>query len=223
MAVMLFLPVLSFAREAIVPERDRLIQVDLDFFIRYRTILRNKLGSTSFDCGRVIFKPAFAPEYSVSVYSRQKRNSPGLYLVTYIRAEASLNDRMEPGIDPREAQAVNTRRIDCEIPTQTAEKVRQAWIGMLSGNQRPRPMRLEDAVRTTDATVVEFSVQRKSAETSYGQMTAAELPPGRKTGTLLQLAKLLITYCQAKPTNRSAAAANIDREATRLLEMLKHK
>jgi hypothetical protein len=220
---MIWLPLVSFGSEPVAFERDRLLKVDLGFFPRYRAILLNKLASTSFDCGRVVFKPAFAPEYSVSVYSRATSNKPTQYFVTCIKADLSLNDRMEPGIDPREAQAVKTHRSDCEIPKKTAENVRQAWLGLLSGNKRPRPMRLEDAARTTDTTVAEFSIQLSRAKVLYGEEIAAELPQGPKTKMLVDLANTLANYCKSKRSDRAAVASEIDQKATRLLEMLKQK
>ena len=205
----------------IVPfSADRLFQVELTEFPRSRAILLSKLGPTQFDCGRVIFKPAFAREYSVSVYSTR---SGDRYLATYIKAEHSLNELFEPGRDPKEAQAVKTRRSDCEIPKQTAEKVRKVWIGMLSGNQRPRPMGEEDAARATDATVAEFSIQLSHAEILYGETLDADLLLRERTRMLVDLAKALADYCKGKPSDRPAIATKIDQKATRLLEMLKHR
>ena len=89
---------------------------------------------------------------------------------------------------------------------------------MLSGDQHPRPMREEDAARTTDATIAEFSVQLPRGETLYGEM-AIELPKGRKTRALLEVANALIDYCKAKPTNHPAIAGQIDRKVKGLLQM----
>ena len=93
---------------------------------------------------------------------------------------------------------------------------------MLSGDQHPKPMREEDVGRTTDATVAEFSIQLSHGETLYGEV-ALELVEGRKTRGLLEVANALIEYCKAIPTDRPAIASQIDRKASRLLDLLKHK
>jgi hypothetical protein len=167
-------------------------------------------------------EPAFAPEYSVSVYSRSLARGEVKYFVTYAAADQSLWQTSDAGTKPQGAEHIKIRRIDCEIPKEIAEKVKQAWLGMLTGNQHPTPMRQEDAARATDATVAEFSIQVSSAETLYGEI-AAELPRGPKTKALLDLANILADYCKAKPTDRSAIASRIDQEATQLLEMLKYE
>jgi hypothetical protein len=206
----------------IVPfSTDRLFQVELTEFPTSRAILLSKLGPTQFDCGRVIFKPAFAPEYSVSVYSRSLGRGQTKYLVAYIAVDQNLWQVTDAGGKPRRAQGLKTRRIDCEIPQRTAEKVKQAWIGMLSGNQQPKPMREEDVARTTDATVVEFSIQLSPARILYGETVEVDLLLRRKTRVLVDLAKTLVNYCKAKQTDRAAIALKIDRKATRLLGMLK--
>jgi|ERR1043166_426242 hypothetical protein len=201
---------------AMPADKDGLIQVNLAEFPKYRAVLVKKLGSTRFDCGRVVFKPAFVPEYSVSVYSKTSKDQ---YFATYIKAEQNLNDLLEPGADRKKAKLVKTRIVTCEMPRHIAEELRQAWIGMLSGKQHPRPMTLQDAVRATDATVGEFSIQLPN-ETLYGEVLEAESPLGRKTTALVELANMLIGYCQAEPTHRPAIEHEIDRKATRLLEML---
>jgi hypothetical protein len=201
---------------------DRLYQVNLSEFPKYRALWIGKLGPIPFNYARMMVEPAFAPEYSVSVYSRVLRRGQIKYVVTYMVADRNLWQTTDIGRYPQRARAAKTRRIDCEIPKQTAENVKQAWIGMLSGDQHPRPMREEDAARTTDATIAEFSVQLPRGETLYGEM-AIELPEGRKTRALLEVANALIDYCKAKPTNHPAIAGQIDRKVKGLLQMLRRR
>jgi hypothetical protein len=200
--------------------RDRLFQVDLTEFPGYRLIWLNKLGPTRFDCGRMIVEPAFAPEYSVSVYSRPSASRPRRYFVTYMTADQNLWQTTDAGRHPKAAEAAKIRRVDCEIPASTAYLLRQAWIQMLSGSQRPRPMREEDAARSTDATIAEFSIRLAHGETLYGEF-AVELPPGQKTRRLVELGGTLVDYCKANSADRQTIAAKLDRNATRLFEMLK--
>ena len=220
-AVTIWLPLASFVCQTAASQSDRLLQVDLTEFPRSRGILLSKLGPTPFDCGRVIFKPAFAPEYSVSVHSTRVGDKLPKYVATYIKAEDSLNELFEPGVDPKEAQAVKVRRIDCEISKQTAEKLKQAWMGMLSGNQRARPMTEEDATRATDATIAEFSIQLSQVQILYAELLEVESPRGPKTKMLVDLANTLVDYCKARKGDRGTIASKIDGRATQLLKMLK--
>lgn len=219
-AFMLWLDLVPFASGSTASDRDRLLKVDLTELPRFRAVLTSKLGPTRFDCGRVVFEPAFSPEYSVSVYSRESVDKRQQYFATYVVAEDSLNERTEIGRHAWKGNAVKSHRLDCQIPQRTAELVRRAWIGMLSGNQSPRPMRQED-LRTTDATGAEFSIQLSQGKALYGEVLAIELPPGEKTAMLVGLANTLIDYCKAKAKERPAIAAKIDRTANQLLTQLK--
>ena len=200
---------------------DRLSEVDLAHFPKYRALWLSKLGPTPFDYGRMMAEPASAPEYSVSVYSQSLGAGQVKYLVTYIIADRSLWDSSDVGKRPEGAEAAKTRRIDCEIPKEIAEKVRQAWFGMLSGKQRPIPLSADDAAPSTgEGTIAEFSIQPSGGETLYGEVDA-DFPPGWKTRTLLDIANDLIAYCKATPTDRQPIANKIDQQATALLEQLK--
>jgi hypothetical protein len=167
-------------------------------------------------------EPAFAPEYSVSVYSRPSASRPRRYFVTYVTGDRNLWQATDAGRHARQAEAAKIRRVDCEIPGGAAYLARQAWIQMLSGSQRPKPMREEDVARTTDATIAEFSIQLPHGKTLYGEFPV-ELPPGRKTRMLVKLGDTLVDYCKAKPADRQTIAAKVERNATRLLEMLKQE
>lgn len=199
---------------------DRLYQVNLAEFPKYRALLLGKLGSTPFNCGRVMVQPAFAPEYSISVYSRSLARGEAEYLVAYVAADQSLWEESDAGKEPEQAEHIHIRQVNCEIPKQIAEKVKQAWFGMLTGNQHPTPMRQEDAARATDATIAEFSIQVPPTKTLYGEIPT-QLPSGPRTKALLEVANSLSDYCKAEPTDRPAIASKIDREATALLEQLK--
>jgi len=201
-------------------DSDRLYDVNLAEFPKYRALLLSKLGPTPFNCGRLTVEPAFAPEYSVSVYSRSLPRGEVKYFITYAAADQSLWETSDAGKEPQAAERTKIRRMDCEVQREIAEKVKQAWLGMLTGNQNPTPMRQEDAARATDATVAEFSIQVSPAETLYGEIPV-QLPAGPKTKALLDLGNSLAEYCKAEPADRSVVTNKIDHEATALLEQLK--
>ena len=201
---------------------DCLYQVDLAQFRKYRALWTAKFGPTPFNYARMMAEPAFAPEYSVSVYSQSSRPDQAKYVVTYIVGDQNLWQATDIAKQPQRAKGVKTRRTDCEISEQTAEKVKQAWIAMLSVDQHPKPMPKEVVGRATDATVAEFSIQSSHGEALYGEV-AVELAEGRKTRGLLEVANALIEYCKATPAERPVIASQIDRKANRVLELLKHK
>ena len=203
--------------------KDYLFEVDLAELPKIRSILLKKLGPTPFDYGRMMVEPAFLPEFSVSVYSRSLEGRGRKYFVTYIETDRNIWQATDIGRHPKEAEKVKIRRIDCEIDAPIAALLRQAWIQMLSGNQRPRRMTVEDATRFTDSTVGEFSIQLSHAKVLYGEVISTEFPSGPKTKMFMDLANTLLNYCKAKPKNRSAIAVKIERKAKQLLEMLKQK
>lgn len=94
---------------------DRLFQVDLEEFPRYRALWLGRLGPTSFNYARMMVQPAFAPEYSVSAYSRQDGRGQVRYVVTYVALDRSLWQTTDIGRHPKEAEVVQIRRVDCEI------------------------------------------------------------------------------------------------------------
>jgi hypothetical protein len=216
-----FFCVMPFAGTSASAQKDYLFEVDLAELPKIRAILLKKLGPTPFDCGRMMAQPAFVPEYSVSVYSRSLEGGGRKYFVTYIETDRNVWQATDIGRHPEEAAKVKIRRIDCEIAAPIAALVREAWIQMLSGNQRPRRWTVDDTTRFTDSTVGEFSIQLSHAKVLYGEMSSIDFPAGPKTKMLVDLANTLVNYCKAKPTARPAIARQIDRKATRLLGMLK--
>src|SRR5262245_30595005 len=221
-ALAISLDITALSNAAAPSGRDRLFEVDLKEFPRYRLIRLSKLGPTPFDCGRMMVEPAFAPEYSVSVYSRPSASGPRKYFVTYLTADRNLSQTTDAGGHANEAEAAKIRRVDCEISASAAHLTRQVWTQMLSGGQRPAPMQQEDAARSTDARIAEFSIQLPHDKILAGEFPV-ELPSGRKTRTLVELGDTLVDYCKAKSADRQTIAAKLERTATRLLETLKQE
>ncbi|HZS18917.1 MAG TPA: hypothetical protein VFA51_13400 [Candidatus Udaeobacter sp.] len=203
------------------PGADRLFEVNLALAPNYRSLLLSKLGPTPFDCGRFIAEPAFAAEYSVSVYSQPSADGEVKYFITYTASDKSLWETSNAGKDTKAARNINVHRLDCEIPRAIAQKTKQVWFAMLTDNQRRRPMHLQDAGRVTDATIGEFSLQLSPAKAIYGEMPV-EAPVGVKTKTLVDIANALIEYYKAKPATRADIATTIDSTTTELLSRLKH-
>ena len=219
-ASLILVHLMSFAEATYFPRKGGLLQVDLTEFARYRAIRLSKLGPTRFDCGRMIVEPAFAPEYSVSVYSRQKEGKQRVYFATYVLAGSSLWQNSEIGRYPQRAEAIRVHRIDAKVPKRTAKLLKEAWLQMLSGAQRPRSIREED-VRSTDSTVAEFSIETSAGKSLQGEVLDIASPPGQKAKALLELANSLIDYCKTEPAKRPSLVSELDRKATSLLALLK--
>ena len=204
----------------------------------YRKVLISKLGVTPFDCGRLLALPFPGGEGSQSVYSKSS-NGRRVYYVTRISSEKNLWDLTDGGRHPEMARSVKTQRIDAEIPQKTAELLRQVWLGMLEGPQKPRPTPPPNHVVLVDASFFEFSIERTDGPSLVGVLnisagyagrertTAPALPRaqiapgfGDRLRMLVDVSEAVYQYCVAEPAKRSAIARKIDQKATRLLEML---
>ena len=205
----------------------------------YRKVLISKLGVTPFDCGRLLALPFPGGEASQSVYSKSS-NGRRVYYVTRISSEKNLWDLTDGGRHPEMARSVKTQRIDAEIPQNTAELLRQVWLGMLEGSQKPRPTPPPNHAILVDASFFEFSIQRTDRPPLVGVLnisagyagkertTAPALPRadrnvpgyGDRLRLLVEVSEAVYQYCVAEPAERSAIAKKIDHKVTRLLEML---
>jgi hypothetical protein len=183
--------------------------------------LSSGLCSTGFDCARVLTVPAFSAERCVSVYSTQINERP-LYFVTEIIPGESLWQRTDGGNHPERARDVKIKRIDAQIPAATATRVRRVWAEMLS---RARPKRQppinEVRVISTDATMMEFSIDKRRDRILWGELNVSLPIPGKRTKALVDLSEKLARYCEAKASQRRAIADDIDAEADQLLADLK--
>ena len=180
----------------------------------YRSFLSQKLGLTPFDCGRVVEDASLGPEGLVSVYSRVRNDRRGFY-VSSTKATVNIWQHSKSMRDIAQAQAVQIRRVDVEIPAIVAEHIRQVWLRML---RRERPLD-RSRIELELAGYLRFSIQRPHVAQLAGEIW---LPPqGPKTQTLVKISENLWKYCEASPASRAAIATTIDREARQLLAQLK--
>jgi hypothetical protein len=210
---------LSLTRLSLVAsEPDHLLPVNLRENEKYRAVLTQKLAVTSFDCGRLVIRPAFAPEESLSIYGLN--NDAGhKYFATYLAADTSLWQTTDEGRYPEKAAGVGVERIDAEIPDRTAEVLKKVWMLMLSGRQAPKRWDHAPEMLFGDATVGEFSIPGSPNKTLYGE-TPLVPELGSKTKQLVELSDLLVKYCKAKPSQRGGILEQVERQAARLLQTL---
>src|SRR6266550_7951308 len=119
----LALAIITIARLTSAEVRNAPVSADhlspLDFSDKktnsYRSFLSQKLGLTSFDCGRVVDDASLGPEGIVSVYSRAQ-NSRRVFYMTSVEATVNIWQRSNSMRDIAQAQAVGIRRVNAEIP-----------------------------------------------------------------------------------------------------------
>lgn len=197
-------------------DKDHLDPVDFEDGLEYRILLLRKLLPATENYGRVIFMPSSSEgESSVAVYSKYTGDTEVEIIATYTKAEKNLWNA-NFSADPNRAKepTIKVNRIDAAIPKSTALAIREAWKQML---YRTRPPGLGGGFET-DATTVEFALIDKMGEARYGVLPIGR---GKHTEALYQLAKLLVSYCQAEGPKQKAIAEEIERRAKALVEDLK--
>ena len=198
--------------------QDHLAPVNLKVFKQYREVLDDKLGVTPFDCGRAMTQPSSEGESAVSVYSRPAKNKRRIYYVTFTKAEANLWQRREA---PRK---VKVRRIDAEIPSQTARNLKLVWLRMLQDarDSEATPLPKRQAV-VAEGTLMEFSIQRSKGAPLFGEIVVSLPNIGKNIAALTNLSVTLADYCQSSATERVELNTSINRQALQLLVALRAK
>jgi hypothetical protein len=202
-----------------ISEPDYLAPSDRAKFKEYYQLLDKVLSPNGFDYGRVIVTPAFEPEYSISVY--QRTNSQGATAgVAYVKADRNIWRSTDMAQERN--RVPKAHRLDADLPTRTAELVRRVWLGMLTGNQSPRPDSGPRFV-ISDQTTAEFSLKVDGRVVHGENENISVKPLGGKLRDHMRLAWLLMDYAKAPPTERPRLIKQIDRLAESLLARLNRK
>lgn len=186
----------------------------------YRAYIEKRLSSTPFNCGRFIEMPPFRKaEFSVSIYSTSTLNGGFTYRATCMDAADNLRDWTDAGRLPERATKIKVHRIDAEIPAATAVLLKDLWMQMLLGHQRPRKEKIESDVVYGDATEGEFSIQIANGKVLRGE---TDLIPdlGKNTFAFVSIAEQLSEYCKAKQSKRELVLNNIERKVKTVLARL---
>ncbi len=205
--------ILAAGCSAAQDSNDHLAPIHRDWDSQYRELLTAKLSITPFNYGRVLIKPPFAGESSISIYCERRSNGGRCY-VTYLVARRSLWQETDGGHMPEKAASVKVRRADFEIPNTTAATVKEAFSRMLV-KTRGHPHSEERAL-PIDATSIEFALQREAHQQLTGQVNPFLPRQGNKVRELLELAHQLESYCRAEQNGRPSIAINIEQEARQL-------
>jgi hypothetical protein len=192
---------------------DHLVPVDTHFQ-KYRLLLASKIGTSPFNCGRVIITPAFEGESSLSVQCERFSGGQPKCYATYVSANDNLWQRTNGVQKQEKARLIGTKRIDAEMSETTAELIKQVWLRMLGQVQVHDNKKDKWRAVPIDGTGFEFSISHPRLS---GELDLFAPDRGSKLTELMSISQELVDYCNAKPGKRRALADRIEREARHLL------
>jgi len=203
--------------EGAILQPDHLLPVDLSESPAYRVLLRKKLERTPFDYGRVILRPAFNSESSISIYNDTEKVRTANSVVTCITAQDSLWDASEGGTSSRRALQIGTRRFDCVIPRALADQLRDAFSAVLRDT---RPLGPDEKPKkiVLEGLITEFSIPRNDGSIARGEISSIPAT-GPKLKRLESLAFDLLAYCKASDADRAPLLRKIERNAMALAKL----
>jgi hypothetical protein len=198
-------------------ETDHLLPADRSYDHTYFEFLDRKLTTTPFNYGRIVVRPPFTGEYSISIYSEATQNHASEYHITLRTADQSLWQVSLGGVDPTKAEGVKIKRADVVITSELAELLRTVLTAMvdetrpLAADERPEKIVIEGPL-------TEIAVVRRGGKVDRGEM--GNFPP---TTPKLSLLATLITnlrrLCESPPSER----ANLVTEVTRNADLLRRQ
>jgi len=186
---LVFLLSLQLARASSEP--DHLLPADRSHDRPYFNLLHKKLVSTPFDYGRIIVRPPFTGEYSISIYAETSRDRVKRYHITMRTAQESLWQAALGGVNPSKAEGVKINQTDIFITSQLAGRLREVLTAMvdqtreLGADEKPNRIVIEGPL--TDIMII-----RRSGRVDEGQM--GNFPP--TTPKLRLLSKLITSLAQ---------------------------
>jgi len=211
LACMLAILVLVSVAGASAP--DHLLPTDRSYHRAYFGLLDRKLANTPFDYGRIIVRPPFTGEYSISIYRETRPNGASRYRITMRAAEESLWQASSGGVDPTKAETVKIRQIDVSITPELARVLRDALAAMV---EQTRPLGHEEqpAKIVIEGPLTEVMVLR-DGKVVAGQM--GNFPPTMPKLRLLEkLIANLKSLCESPPSDRTHLLAEVTSSAEAL-------
>jgi hypothetical protein len=175
----------------------------------YYKILDRKLLTTPGDFGRMIFRPAFEPEFAVSVYA-PKAHATDVFRVTLTEATksvwSSLTPKQQgyipaPGTKHNEhdtSSEIRVKRIDVDIDRELALAIQKTWQAMLARD--PLPDSASERFIGVDSSSAEFAVRMPNHKLIVRETSTAHGPPA---ADFVQIGLLLADYCRAPEKERS--------------------
>jgi len=194
-----------------------LLPVNLTDHPGYRALIRKKLETTPFDCGRLVILPSFDNERSISIYRSGSKMKGEIYLLSCIEAHNTLWGVSEGGKAPNRGLKVGTRKTDLVIPKITADVLKQALAAMLaetrdlSRQERPKFI-------TMEGSETEFSLPSMNGSVMRGSLGQFQ-PFGAKVRRLQAVVDKLKAYCDSPRASRPDLLKGIERDSRELLTL----
>jgi hypothetical protein len=207
------LAILVLASVAGASEPDHLLPTDRSYDRAYFGLLNRKLANTPFDYGRIIVRPPFTGEYSISIYRETTPNGASRYHITMKAAEESLWQASSGGVDPTKAEGIKIREADVSITPELARVLRDALAAMVD-QTRPLGNEEKPARIVIEGPLTELMVLR-DGKVATGQM--GNFPP--TTPKLKLLDKLIANLkglCESPPSERTHLLAEVTSTAEAL-------
>lgn len=180
----------------------------------YQLLVQRKLELTPGECGRVVFRPSFQPEWAVSVHAVEEDAKRGAshqgFQITLTEAESSLyfslpSNREGKGKKPRPVRVV---RRDVDIPKDLAVAVQRAWAAVLRQTRYP-----DKWYGGCDGEFLEFSVFVRGLGVLQGQTWS---PQKGLPAALMKAGVSLADYCRATETQRQKLLLSLQAELQRI-------
>lgn len=199
-------------------EPDHLLPADRSRDRSYFSLLDRKLATTPFDCGRIVVRPPFTGEHSISVYSKPTRNRLSRYQITMRAAQESLWQASLAGVDPMKGQSISISEANIVITAELAKLLKGVLTAMvaetrpLGADEKPRKIVIEGPL--TDIMIV-----RRSGKLEIGQM--GNFPPTTpKLKLLTKLITNLTRLSQSPASDRAHLVAEVTSDADALRRKL---
>jgi hypothetical protein len=217
-AAILFL--CDFASETIAdsPVIDHLVPVEKEYGLGavYEKLWTEKLLVTPGDTARFVFLPGNVGEESaVSVYRKEKGGNTGYWVTVTQPSRRLWNCVPQVGSEPRtDLRAITVDRCNLPLPESTALAVRRVWLAMLI---RARPDPRQESISLDNSTEI------FSASDAHGKLLRAQMPTGhiqQNNSALLDIANLLIEYCNIPESRQVDKARQIESAASALLKRI---
>lgn len=197
-------------------EPDHLIPVDRSYDRPYFELLDRKLATTPFNYGRIIVRPPFTGEHSISIYSEATPSHGTQYHITMRTAEQSLWQASSGGVDPARAEGVMIAEKDVVITSELAELLKNA-LTVLVKDTRPLGNNEKPLKIVIEGPLTEVMIGRSDGKLESGQM--GNFPPTTpKLGLLAKLITNLTRLCESPPSERAHLLMEVTSTADALVK-----
>ena len=198
-------------------EPDHLLPATRSYDRAYFDLLNRKLATTPFNCGRILVRPPFTGEYSISIYGKATQNRFFQHHITMRIAEENLWQASLGGIDPTKAEGVKINQADIFITPEVAELLRNVLMAIINetrplGTEKPRKIVIEGPI-------TELMITGLDGKLEIGQMGTFP-PTAPKLSLLAKLIVNLRRLCQAPTSERAHLIAEVTRNADALRQQI---